>query len=175
MTQQLRIDSETLRDKLNNLLPSQSRGSINVDLSGQTTIVPIVDLTETAEGSDLRQDLQRALSHGSATTFSVTNATTTVINTTGYYRITAGAGVNNDSSSGGECRIILNDGTTDKIVWSIKNTVALTNNLPTVNVDYTVFLAAGDSLIIESTNTESHFVGSVRQIATISGELVNPV
>ena len=51
MTQQFRIDSESLRDKINSLLPSQNRGSIGVDLSGSTTIIPIVDVTETAEGS----------------------------------------------------------------------------------------------------------------------------
>ena len=39
MTQQFRIDSESLRDKINSLLPSQNRGSIGVDLSGSTTII----------------------------------------------------------------------------------------------------------------------------------------
>lgn len=174
MAQEFTIKSEAIEDKINQLLPTQGGFQPGVDFSASTMIVPIVDLTESAEGSGLREDLQRSLSHGSATTFSVTNAATTVINTTGYWRIVGGAGVNNDSGSGGECRITINDGTTDKIIWSIKNTVALTNNLPTVNVDYTVYLTAGDSLIIESTNTESHFVGSVRQIADINGNLVNP-
>ena len=49
MSQQFRIESESLRDKLNNLLPSQNRGAIGVELSGSTQIVPIIDLTETAD------------------------------------------------------------------------------------------------------------------------------
>tara|TARA_Y100000361_G_C11058596_1_gene289227 strand:+ start:227 stop:751 length:525 start_codon:yes stop_codon:yes gene_type:complete len=172
--QEFTIKSDAIEDKINQLLPSQGGFGAGVDFSASTMVVPIIDLTETAEGSGVRQDLQTALSHNSATVFSVTNATTTVVNTTGYWRITGAAGVNNDATSGGECNIIINDGTTDKIVWGLKNTVALTNNLPSLNVDYLVYLIAGDSLIIESTNTESHFVGSVRQIADINGNLVNP-
>ena len=87
MSQQFRVDSEKLRDKLNGLLPSQNKGSIGVDLTGSTTIIPIVDLTETAEGSDVRQDLQTAFSLTSATVFEVNNTTSTILNTTGYYRI----------------------------------------------------------------------------------------
>ena len=85
MTQQFRIESEDLRDKLNRLLPSQNRGSIGVDLSGSTTIIPIVDLTETAEGSNLRQDLQTSFSLTNITHTSVSGATSTLVNTTGYY------------------------------------------------------------------------------------------
>lgn len=174
MAQEFTINSESIESKINQLLPSQGGKGAGIDFSASTMVIPIVDLTETAEGSSLREDLQASLSHDSATAFSVTNATTTVINTTGYWRITGAAGVNNDATSGGECNIILNDGATSKIVWGLKNTIALTNNLPSVNVDYIVKLAAGDSLIIESTNTESHFVGSVRQLADVNGNLVNP-
>ena len=63
MSQQFRVESQEIRDKLNSLLPSQNRGSIGVDLSGSTTIIPIVDLTEVAEGSSLREDLQLSLIH----------------------------------------------------------------------------------------------------------------
>ena len=60
MSQQFTIQSEAIRDKLNSLLPSQGVGAIGVELTGSTQIIPIVDLTEIAEGSALRQDLQRA-------------------------------------------------------------------------------------------------------------------
>tara|TARA_R110000822_G_scaffold74029_1_gene178046 strand:+ start:59 stop:586 length:528 start_codon:yes stop_codon:yes gene_type:complete len=168
------INSQELEDKIRQLLPSQGGAGAGFDLSASTQIIPIIDLTESAEGSNLRQDLQASISHGSATVFSVTNAKTTVINNTGYWRIIGGASINNDASTGGQCNIILSDGTTEKIVWGIKNLVAIVNNLPTVNVDYTVFLSAGDSIIIQSGNTESNFVGSIRQIATIDGVLVDP-
>ena len=174
MAEEFVIKSPAIEDKINQLLPSQGGFQPGVDFSASTMVIPIVDLTETAEGSSLRVDLQSAISHNQANVFSVTNAKTTVINTTGYWRLIGAAGVNNDATTGGECNIIINDGTTDKIVWGLKNTVALTNNLPSLNVDYIFFLGAGDSLIVESDNTESHFVGSIRQLADLSGNLISP-
>ena len=86
MAQEFTIKSADIEDKINQLLPSQGGFAPGVDFSASTMVVPIVDLTETAEGSALRQDLQT--SFGINTTFStVANTTTTIINTTGYYRI----------------------------------------------------------------------------------------
>ena len=87
MGQEFIINSTALEDKINQLLPSQGGKQAGVDLSASTQIIPIVDLTESAEGSNFRQDLQTALSLTSCTAFSVTNTTTTIINTTGYFRI----------------------------------------------------------------------------------------
>ena len=67
MGQEFIIKSTTLEDKINQLLPSQGGQQAGVDLSASTTIIPIVDLTESAEGSNLRQDLQLALSLTSIT------------------------------------------------------------------------------------------------------------
>ena len=87
MGQEFVIKSQKIEDKINQLLPSQGGYQPGVDLSASTTVIPIVDLTETAEGSDVRPDLQTALSLNSVSVFSISNTTTTVINTTGYYRI----------------------------------------------------------------------------------------
>ena len=80
MGQEFIIKSPDLEDKINQLLPSQGGFAAGVDLSASTTIIPIVDLTESAEGSGLRQDLQQALSLTSVTSFAVNNTTTTIIN-----------------------------------------------------------------------------------------------
>ena len=175
MTQQFRIDSEALRDKLNNLLPSQARGSINVDLTGQTTIVPIIDLTETAEGSALRQDLQTALSLTSATEFTVQNASTTVINTTGYYRVVGSAsGTMGNNTANHNASIRITDGLTTKEVWNYHTLATTTRSMSSVTFDLVLLLKAGDSLVIHSDNAETIIGGSVRQIADLSGNLVNP-
>ena len=87
MGQEFVIKSQTLEDKVNQLLPSQGGSAAGVDLSASTTIIPIVDLTESAEGSNLRQDLQTSFSFNSANTFDVNNTTTTLVNTTGFYRV----------------------------------------------------------------------------------------
>ena len=173
MGQEFVIKSQTLEDKVNQLLPSQGGFQAGVDLSASTTIIPIVDLTESAEGSNIREDLQTALSHDSVTSFSVTGATTTIINTTGYYRVFGCA----STTIGGSVRsisFILNDGTTDKTIWT-NSTIAVssTNSLANLNFDFVVFLAAGDLLKVTSTALASA-IGCTRQIADISGNLVNP-
>lgn len=175
MGQEYFINSQELEDKVRQLLPSQGGKGANFDLSATTQIVPIIDLTESAEGSNVRQDLQTALSFSTATEFDVNNAKTTVITNTGYYRITGGCTGGYHGATNEEiASIIIDDGATEKTVWAIQvrsDQVYLGFNQ---NVDYTVFLRAGDSLKINSSSTAVRFKGSVRQIADISGNLTNP-
>ena len=63
MAQEFTIKSQSIEDKINQLLPSQGGFQPGVDFSASTMVIPIVDLTETAEGSSLRQDLQLSLIH----------------------------------------------------------------------------------------------------------------
>ena len=79
------VTSEALQLKLRQLLPSQQ--GFGTDLSASDTIIPIIDLTASAEGSDVRSDLQEALAFGSVTAFSTRNTTTTVVSNTGFFRI----------------------------------------------------------------------------------------
>ena len=167
MAQSFVVQSEKLRDKLNALLPSQNRNSIGVDLSGSTQIIPIVDLTEVAQGSNVRQDLQTALSLTSATTFFASNSSSTIANTTGYWRVTCtirSNGANLGSFS-------VTDGATTK---EIVGFAAVTGLIEFNILDIVVFLKAGDSLICSSDGTGTQIRGSLRQIATVTGDLVNP-
>jgi len=173
MTQQFRIDSTALRDKINTLLPSQARGAIDVDLSGQTTIVPIVDLTETAEGSALRQDLQTALTHTNATSTHITSASfTTLVNTTGFYLVRLNTFIIFPTT---DAVIRINDGTTTKIVAQYTGTASGTNyaQVPTVD-EFIVKLSAGDSLEGSSGNASNTLNVTTRQIADLAGNLTNP-
>jgi hypothetical protein len=174
MSQQFRIESEQLRDKINSLLPSQARGSIGVDLSGSTTIIPIVDLTETAEGSGLRQDLQSALSHDTSTTFFVQGATSTIINTTGYFRVFGNFGAVNSSGVGYYGVFSLNDGTTNKELGRYLAQNGTGQGPIGYMFDFLVKLTAGDSLTCQSTASQVVMSGITRQIADINGNLVNP-
>ena len=88
MAQEFTINSTAIETKINQLLPSQGGFGAGVDLSASTMVIPIVDLTESAEGSGVRQDLQTAISFNTATAFNVNNATTTVINKQQEYRAT---------------------------------------------------------------------------------------
>ena len=135
-------------------------------------VIPIVDLTETAEGSTLRQDLQVAFSHTSSNPFSITaGATTTIVNTTGYYFIHGTTIALNNASSNVTHEI--NDGTTDKIVWDSTAWTGGGAGLNFYDFNYTFKLEAGHSFKI----TAGSFAlcrGSLRQIADVNGNLVNP-
>ena len=175
MGQEFIIKNTVLEDKINQLLPSQGGSGAGVDLSASTTIIPIVDLTESAEGSNLRVDLQTAISHGSADPFSVQNTTTTIINTTGYYRVFGAVSSNNNNAGSHSALFQLTDGFTNKIIWQVLNPNVTNEGTIAINFDFIVFLAAGDSLSASSSTAESFIIGSTRQIADINGNLVNPV
>mgnify|MGYP001266738284 CR=1 FL=1 len=157
------VTSETLQAKLRSLLPSQQ--GFGTDLSASDTIIPIIDLTEAAEGSGVRSDLQSALAFGSQTAFEVTGTTTTVQANTGFWRI---FGVVNNNSTG-ICTVNLTDGATNKAIARYK-ALAETNDVP---FDYIVFFNSGESMTVTA-NSNGNWMGSVRQIADINGVLVNP-
>jgi len=168
MAQEFTIKSPNIEDKINQLLPSQGGFQAGVDFSASTMVVPVIDLTETAEGSSLRQDLQTSLSHNQVTSFSVENTTTTIINTTGYFRIFGQASEQNVAGDI-DGSIVLNDGTTDKIIFKTIGT----QNAQTLLFDFIVKLDAGDSCKIVATQN-IRFEGCTRQIADINGNLTNP-
>ena len=170
------INNQELENKVRQLLPSQGGAGAGFDLSASTQIIPIIDLTESAEGSNLRQDLQTAFSHTTTTSFNVSNATTTIINNTGYWRIfgsltNAWAGNGTDTPN-----FTISDGATDKIIFGDQFVGAGSSVIDPQYVvyDFNVFLEAGDSIKCISGNTNSTFIGSTRQIASIDGTLVNP-
>ena len=88
MGQEFFINSDSLEQKVRELLPSQGGSGAGFDLSASTQIIPIVDLTESAQQSNLREDLQKSFSFTSSNSFNVTGATDQVIiTTTGYHRL----------------------------------------------------------------------------------------
>ena len=172
MSQKFRVESQAIRDKLNSLLPSQNRGSIGVDLSGSTTIIPIVDLTEIAEGSSLRDDLQKSLSLTSVSEFDVSDTLSTIINTTGYYRVFCQFNLN-AGSGGRQVEFKLTDGTTTKVILDNIQRPASFGAIPSVIFDFTILLQAGESLTCEASSNASAN-GVTRQIADLQGNLINP-
>ena len=167
MSQQFRIDSESLRDKINTLLPSQNRGSIGVDLTGSTTIIPVVDVTETAEGSDFPPSLQASYSLINTTFNSVSNTTTNLVTTTGFYRV---LGIMNIFGAGVGA-IQITDGVTTKKIYDARGNASSNDH---ENYDFVVKLAAGDTLQATSTATLVTVNVATRQLADINGNLINP-
>ena len=165
------INSQELEDKVRQLLPSQGGAGAGFDLSASTQIIPIIDLTESAEGSNVRQDLQTALSFDNVTSFVVTNTTSTIISNTGYYRIfgnsTAG------SPTGNQFSISITDGVTSKIIFNanVQGFLTAVGGIGFIPFDFIVFVGAGDSITATSNTSGGSVVGCTRQIADIDGNL----
>ena len=167
------INSQELEDKIRKTLPSQGGAGAGFDLSASTQIIPIIDLTETAEGSTVRQDLQTSFSFSTTTSFDVNNTTSTLINNTGYYRVYGTSMILDFTSGTGNSSIQLFDGTTNKIIY---NNETINVGVATFNYqlfDFNVFLEAGESLTATA-STYNRLSGATRQIADITGTLVNP-
>ena len=172
MAQEFTIKSEAIETKINQLLPTQGGFQPGVDFSASTMVIPIVDLTESAEGGTTRQDLQSALSLGSVTAHFFTGAaTSTLQNTPGYWRVFGQVGLYSGNQNN---YFDLTDGTTTKIIWNTTTTNTSTTII-SIPVDFIVYLTAGVSLRWVGGNTNQRFGGCSRQIADISGNLVNPV
>ena len=174
MAQEFTIKSSQIEDKINQLLPSQGGFQPGVDFSASTMVIPIVDLTETAEGGTARADIQSALSLNSITDFSVTNTSSTIINTTGTFRIFGNITLSSQSVASNANGLTITDGTTTKSLFQIQQLGFTGNSNITTIFDFLVLLQAGDSVICTSNNTGVHIRGNTRQIADLAGNLINP-
>ena len=174
MGQEFFVKSADLENKVRQLLPSQGGLGAGFDLSASTQIIPVVDVTESAEGSNLRSDLQTALSLNTITAFSVSNTTTTIINNTGYFRI-FGSFNSLNASSDRTGSIEITDGATNKdiIQYKVIATSAEKTNI-VVPFDFNVFLEAGHSINMTTNAGDTSLIGSTRQLASIDGTLTNP-
>ena len=166
------VNSEALQTQVRDLLPSQN--GFGSELQATNVITPIIDLTAAAEGSGLPFQLQTALAFGSQTAFDVTNTTTTIINTTGFYRVFGAGTVRGTNAANNEFSFSLTDGLSTKKIYEVTLAVVNNTNVTSQNFDFIVFLAAGESLSTTSSSAFVFVTGSTRQIATGDGTLVNP-
>ena len=168
------INSQELEDKVRNLLPSQGGAGSGFDLSASTQIIPIIDLTESAEGSNVRQDLQTALSFASQTFFTLSNASSDLITNTGYWRLFGTSTINMAGASVREVVIEINDGTSDKTLYRHAiEALSGADSATSLLFDFLVKSTSGDT-IKASVSNNCNLCISTRQIADIDGNLVNP-
>jgi len=173
MGQEFFVNSQNLENKVRELLPSQGGSGAGFDLSASTQIIPVIDLTESAEGSNIREDLQTAISFNTATAFQVSNSTVSVITNTGYFRIFGSNSIKTRASTQDSASLIINDGATDKTIQFFFSANGQDNNYLINTFDFNIFLEAGHSFIITAT-ANAVCTGSFRQIASIDGTLTNP-
>ena len=172
MAQIIRITSEALQATIRRLLPSQQ--GFGEDLQASNVIMPVIDVTPTAEGSQLRTDLAKAMSADSNTAFNVNGSNTTIINTTGFYELYGVATIQVNASAGEFCQFVMNSPSGSSNAWVFETASGVSGEI--VAVPFTglvVYLRTGDTFNAQ-TSSNCILAGSYRQIADIYGNVVNP-
>lgn len=173
MAQQVKsITSESLEAAYRALTPSQD--GFTEDLMASNTIIPVLDLTATASGTSTPQYLQTALAFGSQTAFNISNTTTVIANSPGFYRIFGAASTRVGSPSFVQnASFTMSDGLSTKTIWGYQYATGSDSSFITT-FDFTVFLGTGESISGVSDNAQTDIIGSSRQVADVNGVLVNP-
>lgn len=169
------ITSESLQAEVRRLLPSQ-RG-FGQDLEAQNVIVPIVDLTPTAEGSALREDLQTAISFGAVTPVTRTSAgTTTVVNTPGFYQYEFILSVLSSGTVGGnKSLLIITDGALSKTIHGLQNNSDGNPEEPqTITGSNVIFLKTGEAFNAFTSGNDAYLNIALWPVADVNGNLINP-
>ena len=172
MAQITSVTSELLQAEIRRLLPSQQ--GFGEDLQASNVIIPIIDLTGAASGSDVRADLQTA-SGLTNTHFNVSNTTTSVLTGTGFFLFNYTFIGSKPGSANVDCRINVTDGTTTTIIRQMNSSNSLGANFSFVtNDEVVIYLNSGESVTVSAIGTYAQAQGSYRQIANSIGNLVNP-
>jgi hypothetical protein len=168
------ITSETLQAQIRRLLPSQQ--GFGVDLEASNVITPIIDLTAASEGSVLPVNLQTAYSLGNIINDEVINgATSTAINTTGFFKYNVTSSLMTPSSGTVENFVRVTTGLSTKILHRHTNKIGSSGfqNMGTVVYEGVVFLNAGESVTITASTRGALNLTAI-PIADINGNLTNP-
>lgn len=169
MAQIISITSEALQATVRRLLPSQQ--GFGEDLQASNVILPIIDLTPTAEGSQLPGYLQNALDFASSFN-QVSNTTTTFISTPGFYRVFGT--VTFDGSGTGEASIFLEDGAAFKNVYIESKITGGNAGLNVTPFDFVLFVENGKIARASTNSVIAQISVMARQIADVYGNLTDP-
>jgi len=142
-------------------------------MEASNIITPIIDITPTAEGSQLPRFLQEAFDISVTTFDDSNNSSSTIVNTPGFHRIFGVSTVVVPSSGQRANQLRITDGATTKTFYLHGSGDAITSEAITNPFDVVVFIRAGESVTTVA-DFESRIGGSVRQVADVTGNLVNP-
>lgn len=171
--QNYEIVNPTLETQVATLLPSVAGYGGN--LRSTNTIIPIVDLTAAAEGTTLPESLQQALAFGSQTAFQVINTASNIITNTGFWRIVGTATARSAAGSDTGIELAMTDGLSTKKIWQFRLAANSTGDYEASgSVDLVVFVDTGITVSATSLSAGDCFAGSVRQLASKDGVLVDP-
>ena len=167
------VNSEALEAEVRSLLPSQA--GFGSELQASNVITPIIDLTPTASGSNLGTQIQEAINYGGATTFSARNGSIDIASSAGFYRLLGTATILPSTSDRMSAFVQMTRGGVTKNVWGAIAPSTASQGAVSLLMDLTFFLTPDDTLTVTANNDAASLVGSIRQVATVNGELINPV
>jgi len=173
-----RVTTEALEKKFRDTFPSQGGAELVDDLYAQGVIVPVVDFTAAAQGSVLETGLQRAWDFSTQETTLSNVSNFTLTSTPGFYQVDLICTTNDAARAAvttiGE--ICIFDGATLQRVWQWSS-VGQSGTVPIALAEgkFIVFLRSGDSLVGTATAASETLNVWYRQIADVSGNLVNPL
>jgi hypothetical protein len=171
MAQVKSITSESLEAFYRDKTPSQS--GFTEDLQASNVIIPVIDVGSAAAGTSVGENLQTALAYGSQTAFDVTNTTTNLANTAGFWRVIGSAFSTSAGAASLRAGFAISDGISSKNIYKFRLDGGISASV-IIPFDFVVFLRSGDTLTCATATTVSSVVGSYRQIADVNGTLVNP-
>ena len=173
-----RVTSEALEKKFRDTFTSQGGAELVDDLYASGVVVPVVDFTAAAQGTELPANLQTAWDFSTGFDSSTTG-TNTLVNTPGFWQVNlvcVGPSVLNSPAR--YVLLEIDDGATTKTIWQRQSlNVATTSGYDAVYAGpFVVYLRSGDSLKVNH-QFANFFHMSIwyRQVADVNGNLVNPL
>jgi len=165
------IVSEALQKNFRDNFPSQI--SSGRDLHVSDVILPIVDFSTTAGVTGLDTSLQQAID-SNVTTFNVSNTTTTIVNTTGFWRFRGVSIIGAQSGGTHNIDFTLTDGSSPKVIFDFFGVRSAGNDYAQTPFDFIVLVKTGFSITASTDISDNYLIGNARQLAALDGTLQNP-
>ena len=170
-----RVTDEALEKKFRDTFKSQGGAELVDDLYAQGVIVPIVDFTAAAQGSELRSDLQGAWDFATGTNLNSSGTINTVLSTPGFWKINVNMSAE-ITVADLTAQLQIRDGSSNAIIWRYSFSGGSATDLESnATWDTVIFLRAGDSLRSVCSASQIRVAIGYRQIADVYGNLVNPL
>lgn len=170
---------EAIEENLNSNFPSQGQGNPPLYYSLSEVVVPTYSINNVAEGSSLPEMLQTAWDFSTGALQITSGTPTNVITNTGFWLVDLSyAGVRNLGSGRESATVDIYDGVTAKQVWGFTNNVSgglASESIGVLEAKFVVYLRSGDVLRGKCQSTSSTMDIWYRQIADVTGNLVNPL
>jgi hypothetical protein len=173
-TYNARVTTEALEKKFRDTFPSQAGAELVDDLYASGVIVPTVDFTAAAQGSELRSDLQTAWDTATLS-FVAQNNTKNITSTPGFYTVSVTVGYTAGTASP-FAKLLLTDGATNYNIWRFDIVNPGTGiDTTATSWDGVVWVNTGFTLKAQTNQTNTVMTIHARQIATSTGDLINPL